>query len=221
MATVKNRLALQNAHPGIDLARTLERFKGFVRQAGEGEAFKHADIMALLGYKSPRNGAGHPVISSFVQFRLLERNQENEFTFTAWGDEVGKGNTDIELLQKIALAPEMYKRLFAEFGKDLPEDINDWLIRRYRHRNINNADKAIEAARNYLRTLEHVGLAEDASGEHQEQNAQQTLVAPRTSPLVSDDLIEVTFLGTRAVVAKQFFREAIEKTQAQLIEVLK
>lgn len=198
----KKRLrSLQNAHPGLDLARVYARFQSLSEASNGVKKFNRRELMRKLGFEAETSGAANTLISAFVHFGLLNKSG-TDYIYSPIAIKLLAATSDSEqllaLFREIALSPELYKWLYDEYGNDVPENISEKLIRKYRHRNINTPKAAERVISNYRKTLEFARIG-----------TQRQEVKPN-SP--SEEYIEVAFRGQTVAIYKRYLIEAIQRT---------
>ena len=190
--------ALQNAHPGIDLGRALERLAK-LRENGDGKlSFTRPELKRALGFQSD-SGFATRVISALLHFGILER-MDAVYLYTELGGNLASAdpgsNRYTQLLQESFTNPEMYRWLYDTYGSELPKGLESILIDKFGNRNV-NGDNVREIVSNYMRSLALV-----------------TKKAPHrnTTQLDIDEDVEVSFRGTTVLISKKYLSEAIRKT---------
>jgi hypothetical protein len=189
---------LQNAHPGIDLGRTLERLAK-LRENDNGKlSFTRPELKRALGFQSD-SGFATRVISALLHFGVLERI-DAVYLYTELGSNLASAdpgsNRYTQLLQESFTNPEMYRWLYDTYGSELPKGLESILIDKFGNRNV-NGDNIKEIISNYMKSLALV-----------------TKRALRQNPAPSDldEDIEVSFRDTTFLISKKYLSEAIRKT---------
>lgn len=204
----KGRLRpLQNAHPGLDLARVYVRFQSLNEASNGAKKFSRRELMKDLGFGAETSGAANTLISALVHFGLLNKSG-TDYIYSPIASRLLATTPDSEqffaLLREVALTPELYKWIYDEYGNDIPENISEKLIRKYRHRNINTPKAAERVVSNYRKTLEFASM--------DTQDKEVKFSSP------SEEYIEVAFRGQTVAVYKRYLIEAIQKTHDAEIE---
>lgn len=189
---------LQNAHPGIDLGRALERLAK-LRENDKGKlSFTRPELKRALGFNSD-SGFATRVISALLHFGLLER-MDAIYMYTELGNNLLKAepssNDYIQLIQESFTNPEMYRWLYDTYGSQLPAALEDVLIDKFGNRNV-NGDNVKEIITNYRKSLALVA---------KKATRQPTVQAD------ADEDVEVNFRGTTVLISKKYLSEAIRKT---------
>jgi hypothetical protein len=197
---------LQNAHPGLDLARVLARFEGLEKVAKGEKKFARRELMIKLGFQAKVSGAAHTIISAMVHFDLLRKVGSHYVYSDAANKLLATPRNSKEyasLLREIVLSPELYKWLDTEYGPNIPKEAIDVIVRRYKTRNINNKNVK-QIIGNYEKSIDFVKtISEQADTDQGKQ-----------FPASEDsEYIEVSFRGSTISIYKKYLLEAYQKTR--------
>lgn len=112
-------------YPGIDLKQALERAKTLWERE-QHHAVPNELILKHWGYGSPKSGAGHVTYAALKRFGLLEDAGNGRARLSQRAQAIllaeREGRTDEVLIREAALLPSVHKKIWANYGANLPSD---------------------------------------------------------------------------------------------------
>src|ERR1700674_3916955 len=131
-AAIKKSKHRSPNYPSIGLEKALERAQVIKDQAGRNNFMPVSVAYDLWGYKP---GAGAQIVAALKAFELVQTQGETEkrqirLTEAAWRI-LGNAPDRAGLLKTAALAPDIHKKIWEQYGGDLPKAdgiIREWLV---------------------------------------------------------------------------------------------